>query len=148
MQTFKNLPLLAACAVGLMMSAANPGFTQEGTSPILAFEDIDTDKDAAISASEALAHQNAAFAIFDENKDGSLMVTEFLSTRLGAASLGFFAPRTFDLKAEHFELWNRNGDDVLSEVEFAAGGLAAFAEHDTNGDSRLDETEFLARLAQ
>lgn len=151
MQTFKTLPLLAAIAVGLTVTAVTPGSAQESKvydGPLLAFEDVDTDNDGAASVIEALAYQNAAFETFDENKDGSLSVTEFLGTRLGAASLGFFSRRSFDLKSEHFELWNRNGDDVLSEVEFAAGGLAAFAELDANGDSKLDETEFKARLAQ
>lgn len=148
MRMFKNFPQMVAFATSVLVSAVSAGFAQEGGSPLIVFADLDTDKDGALNASEALTHQGATFAAFDANKDGSLVVTEFLGTRLGAASLGFFAPRSFDLKSEHFDLWNRNGDDVLSEVEFAAGGLAAFAELDTNGDSKLDESEFKARLAQ
>ena len=116
------------------------------SAPFQSFRDVDTNHDGAISVSEAMDYQGRVFAVFDANKDDSLTVAEFLGERVGATAFGFFARETLELKKDRFVLWDQNGDGILSRTEFIAGGLIAFARADRNGDSKLDENEFKARV--
>mgnify|MGYP001324534120 CR=1 FL=1 len=62
MRMFKNFPQMLAFATSVLVSAVSAGFAQEGGSPLIVFADLDTDKDGALNASEALTHQGATFA--------------------------------------------------------------------------------------
>lgn len=150
MSSFKNFLRLAIffTVVGSLANTQGLAAEKDGlAAPFQSFREVDADHDGGISISEAEAYQGKVFAAFDADKNSSLTVVEFLGERLGAVAFGFFASETLDIKKDRFQLWDRNGDGVLSRAEFVAGGLGGFARADKNGDSKLDENEFKARLA-
>lgn len=139
----------AALVAALGSFTGLPGLAAEKedvSGPFASFHEVDRNQDGFIDVDEANAYHGRVFAVFDANKDGSLTLFELLHERPGPMALGFGARETYDMKKDRFELWNRNGDDVLSRAEFLAGTLSAFARADANGDSKFDQAEFRARL--
>lgn len=122
--------------------AAAPALSQEMPPPFQSFEDIDIDLSGEISIDEAMTYHTRVFALFDENRDGSLTRNEFIGKRSGPEGFGFCAREIHDLKEERFDAWEQNEDGRLSKAEFLSGALSCFARADKDGNSKLNKKEY------
>ena len=134
------------CAVFSLMLftvlASSPALSQEMAPPFQSFEDIDIDLSGGISIDEANTYHIRVFALFDDNRDGSLTRVEFVGKRTGPEALGFCSREIHDLKEERFDAWEQNGDGQLSKAEFLSGALSCFARADKDGNSELNQKEY------
>ena len=110
----------------LVLFASNTAVSQEMPPPFQGFQDMDLDLSGGISVEEANNYHIRVFALFDENRDGSLTRVEFVGTRTGPENFGFYAREIHDLKEDRFDAWEQNGDDKLSKAEFLSGALSMF----------------------
>ena len=130
----------------IVLFGSNVALSQEMPPPFQSFQNIDLDLSGGISIDEANTYHIRVFALFEENRDGTLTRVEFIGKRVGPEQLGFCARETHDLKEKRFAAWEQNGDGRLSKAEFLSGALSCFARADQDGDSQLDEKEFDAGL--
>lgn len=106
---------------------------------------VDTDGDAMISADEAAAWQEEAFAAMDADADGELTKEEYLAVHFGPG--GGAGPRAkvmAERKEARFAEADRNSDGKLTLEEFMAAGQARFARADRDSDGKVSVWEFRA----
>ena len=65
---------------------------------------------------------------------------------LGLTTMASAKPRGD--KMPSFEMFDTNGDGVITQAEIEASGAAKFAESDTNGDGFLDADELKAKMME
>ncbi len=130
----------------LLIFMSGSAIAQVAPPPFQSFDDSDLDGDGYISLEEAYDYHARVFAALDENQDGKLSKTEFVSNRLGPEVLGFGGPILFDYKEQWFIDWDVNGDGELSQAEFLHGLFGYFVNADKDGNSMLDRSEFESRI--
>ena len=118
-----------------------PGFGGMGFGPGLGFAagPLDADGDGAVSADEASARAEIAFARLDPDGDGLVPEAEFL----GAAAMGAFARHPMaERRAARFAALDADGDKVLTRDEFFAAAEADYGAADTDGDGTVTVWEY------
>lgn len=108
------------------------------------FKALDKDEDKFISRAEYDASGERAFVHLDRNKDGQI-------TREDAEPKAKPTPRRRSIIAmptSHnltgmLEIYDDDGDDVLSLEQYAAQRAKVFAATDTNHDGKLDHDEYV-----
>lgn len=140
MKTYSYCVAISLVVVTLL--AAGPVLSEELPPPFQSFVDIDIDLSSEISIDEANTYHTRVFALFDENRDGSLTRAEFIAKRTGPEGFGFCAREIHDIKEQRFDAWEQNGDGRLSKAEFLSGALSCFARADKDGNSKLNKEEY------
>ncbi len=97
------------------------------------FDLLDVDADNQVSREEALRPANQRFALIDADKNGFVIADE-----LDAANEE--NPHRFGLNM--LDRLDADGDEQISEAEFAVRGRAMFARADANDDGAVDYVEF------
>lgn len=115
------------------------------------FKSLDKDGDKFVSRSEYDASGSRAFVHLDRNKDGRITQEDAdpaekqASRRRSVISM----PTSHSL-AGMLEIYDDDGDDVLTREQYDAHRAKVFAATDTNKDGKLDHdeyaNEFIARL--
>jgi Ca2+-binding EF-hand superfamily protein len=134
---------------GIILSSliAIPVFAQGGTSKM--FENLDTNKDGAVSHAEMMAKTKSDFAEFDKNNDGVILFDELpkeMPLREGQERFMKKIKERHEKKAENGK---RRGMGRMSpeemENKMRPTRIKFMARLDTNGDERLDVDEFSKR---
>lgn len=97
------------------------------------FDLLDVDADNQVSREEALRPANQRFTLIDADKNGFVTADE-----LEAANEE--NPRRFGQNM--LDRLDADGDEQISETEFAVRGRAMFARADANDDGAVDYVEF------
>jgi Ca2+-binding EF-hand superfamily protein len=117
------------------------------------FKALDKDEDKFISRAEYDSSGNRAFVHLDRNKDGRISNDDAdpaaKETPRRRSIIGM--PTSHSL-AGMLEIYDDDGDDVLTREQYDAHRAKVFAATDTNQDSKLGHDEYLkefnARLSQ
>jgi hypothetical protein len=117
------------------------------------FKALDKDEDKFISRAEYDSSGDRAFVHMDRNKDGRITNDDAdpapKATPRRRSIIGM--PTSHDL-AGMLEIYDDDGDDVLTREQYDAHRTKAFAATDTNKDGKLDHDEYVnefnARLSQ
>ena len=119
------------------------------------FKALDKDKDKFISRAEYDNSGQRAFVHLDRNKDGRVTQEDADPDKKKASNqrrrsiIGM--PTSHDL-AGMLEIYDDDGDDVLTREQYDAERAKVFAATDTNQDGKIDHGEYVkefdARLAQ
>ncbi|WP_161828203.1 CREC-EF hand family protein [Steroidobacter agaridevorans] len=117
------------------------------------FEALDKDQDKFISRGEYDGSGDRAFVHLDRNKDGRITNDDAdpaaKETSRRRSIIGM--PTSHNL-AGMLEIYDDDGDDVLTREQFDAHRAKAFAATDANKDGKLDHDEYVnefnARLSQ
>jgi hypothetical protein len=139
-----------ALAIAAIMLAPLPVTAQQGQGSgrggmmVERFQIIDQNEDGVIVADEAAAWHEAVFFAMDADDDGALTMDEYMAVRMGSG--GGNNPERMaarhEQKATRFAPMDGDGDGVVSQAEFMAGGLARFEAADTNDDGKATVWEF------
>jgi Ca2+-binding EF-hand superfamily protein len=115
------------------------------------FNDLDKDKDGALTRAEAAAKPELNFKDMDRNNDGKVSRTEYLRV-MAAKDAGMVKRKVTgeDRKYPGFNDLDKDKDGALSRSE--AGGnpelAKKFKEADKDGNSKLTRSEYLAVMAR
>jgi Ca2+-binding EF-hand superfamily protein len=119
------------------------------------FKALDKDEDKFVSHAEYDSSGDRAFVHLDRNKDGKVTLEDAdpaekqASTQRRRSIIGM--PSSHNL-AGMLEIYDDDGDDVLTREQYTAERAKVFAATDTNKDGKLDHDEYVkefdARLAQ
>ncbi len=110
------------------------------------FEQLDNNRNGAISLDELLSARRIVFRRLDTDKNGTINATEFAAREATiAASSGQVQPPRLALSgraSQRFLQLDRNNNGQISESEYLADGKLRFAAADRDRNGRLDRTEF------
>lgn len=117
------------------------------------FKALDKDEDKFISRAEYDTSGDRAFVHLDRNKDGRITNDDAepaaRETQRRRSIIGMPTSHTL---AGMLEIYDDDGDDVLTREQYAAERAKVFAATDTNEDGKLDHDEYVnefnARLSQ
>lgn len=124
---------------GMMMG---PG---GGMGPGMRMMRVDLDQNGVITADEAAAWHESAFAAMDEDGDEAVTREEFLAVQMGAGpGTGPRAAMREQRRVQMFTMIDGNSDGKLSLEEFLGQGEATFAAADRDGDGKVTAWEFRA----
>jgi hypothetical protein len=100
---------------------------------------VDRDQDGTITADEAAAWHEAAFAALDADRDGALGTDEFIAGRMGP---GAQAGGRQERRQARFEEMDKTGDGRVTLEEFLDTAAARFQTADRDGDGKVNVWEF------
>lgn len=104
---------------------------------------VDTNGDGVISADEAAAWHEEAFAAMDSDGDEVVTKDEYLATHLSpGGGTGPRAKMMQQRKEAHFAEIDKDKNGKLSLDEFLSGGETHFAAADRDGDGKVSVWEF------
>lgn len=117
------------------------------------FKALDKDEDKFVSRAEYNASGDSAFVHVDKNKDGRITNDDAepaaKDTPRRRSIIGMPTSHTL---AGMLEIYDDDGDDVLTREQYNAERAKVFAATDTNKDGKLDHDEYVkefdARLSQ
>ena len=112
----------------------------------LAFKSVDTGGKGYLHTGDVESYREGVFLSMDADESASIEVAEFISWDFGfineANELGKRAEYDTALKTV-FTIWDRDGDGSVTEAEHRFALRADFDRMDINGNSILEEDEFL-----
>lgn len=114
------------------------------------FRSIDKDADQVISRTEYDSSGERAFTHLDQDKDGRITTQDAEPKRENAAPVSrrsVISMPTSHTRAGMLEIYDDDGDDVLTREQYNAQRARAFAATDLNKDGKLDETEYTKEFA-
>ena len=112
----------------------------------LAFESVDTTGKGYLHTGDVESYRENVFLSMDADESASIEESEFLGWDFGfineAEALGRRGEYDTALKTV-FTIWDRDGDGSITEAEHRFALRADFDRMDINGNSILEEDEFL-----
>jgi Ca2+-binding EF-hand superfamily protein len=140
-------PGLLLGALLLAAVLAGPGRAETGDDDLpaaRAFDQLDGDRDGAISRAEFALARDREFTRLDADHDGSVSRAEFVDRRLPRSDLPSARVEALRRSFEaRFAALDANGDGRISQAEYAANGRLLFQRLDRDGDGRITRAEFL-----
>lgn len=107
---------------------------------------MDRDDDGQVTLAEQRAFTMLAHESMDADSNGLIVEGEFLAWDVGFQALSEVRGATasfLNAKRELFDLWDKNGDGVLTKSEMAYRAQFEFEQSDRDDDGRVDATDFL-----
>lgn len=136
MKRFCKVFASASCAVGIIVLGAGSASAQ-AHSPLAALEASDSNNDGAVTRQEMVQHRRAQFTQVDVDHNG------FMSSGEMATVPGVGARAT-----QYVAFLDADGDNQLSEDEFAQGRAPVFDRLDADGNDIVDQAELTAARTQ
>ncbi len=150
---FSNLFLSVAAVLlfGTGAAFAAPESDAAGDPPVQRespMDDLDTDKDGAISSEESAARANKKFDEIDADKDGSVTMEEMDTYRATEKSKHEErrAGRAAEMRKKHQEKVDPDGDGKITRDEFVQNAAERHVKNDTDGDGKVTRDEFKERF--
>lgn len=131
---------------GLAAPAQSEALSEGQRLARLAFKSVDANGKGYLHTGDIESYREGVFLSMDADESASIEVSEFIGWDFGfineANDLGKRAEYDTALKTV-FTIWDRDGDGSISEAEHRFALRADFDRMDINGNSILEEDEFL-----
>lgn len=136
MKTGSKVFLPVFCVAATLVLGVD-SVSAQAHSPLAALEASDSNNDGVVTREEMIEHRRTQFEQVDIDRNG------FMSSGEMAAVPGVGARA-----AQYVAFLDVDGDDQLSEDEFAQGRAPVFDRLDGDGNNIVDQAEFAAARAQ
>jgi len=129
---------------------AIPGYAQETSEgrylAELSFASVDINEDGYLDKAESDLYGGEVFVSMDGDNSGQLSENEFLEWDYGFQIIAEEQDKELAYRTALrvvFSFWDRDGNGEISRPEQSRAAMQDFERADLNGDSLLDEAEFI-----
>lgn len=136
---------------GMMGQSGGPGMMGQrggGGGPLAM---IDADQDGTVTRAEFDTFHGLAFKAMDADGDGQVERQAFLDARTagpqrnGGNRSGWRAEQRTERMGQRFDVWDADGNGIVTEAEFTTQAEARFQSMDLDGDGQVTGQEMAAQ---